>query len=92
MNDIASMTLQHLLLSLQGVVWAVLTGIPLGWAAHRHEGFRVFIFTISEWLQIFHEVWRRYRDFFYVKNVSLWLDILVSLRTLRVVFSGHGAK
>ena len=53
MNDIASMTLQHLLLSLQGVVWAVLTGIPLGWAAHRHEGFRVFIFTISEWLQIF---------------------------------------
>ena len=53
MNDIASMTLQHLLLSLQGVVWAVLTGIPLGWAAHRHEGFRAFIFTISEWLQIF---------------------------------------
>ncbi len=53
MNDIASMTLQHLLLSLQGVVWAVLTGIPLGWAAHRHERFRAFIFTISEWLQIF---------------------------------------
>ena len=53
MNDIASMTLQHLLLSLQGVVCAVLTGIPLGWAAHRHEGFRAFIFTISEWLQIF---------------------------------------
>jgi lipopolysaccharide/colanic/teichoic acid biosynthesis glycosyltransferase len=31
-------------------------------------------------------------DFFYVKNFSFWLDILVSLRTLRVVFSGHGAK
>jgi len=31
-------------------------------------------------------------DFFYVKNFSLWLDILVSLRTLRVVFGGFGAK
>lgn len=31
-------------------------------------------------------------DFFYVKNFSLWLDILVSLRTLKVMFSGHGAK
>ena len=53
MNEIASMTLQHLLLSLQGVVWAVLAGIPLGWAAHRRQGFRSLIFTISEWLQIF---------------------------------------
>ena len=53
MNDIASMTLQHLLLSLQGVVWAVLAGIPLGWAAHRRQEFRSLIFTISEWLQIF---------------------------------------
>ena len=53
MNDIASMTLQHLLLSFQGVVWAVLVGIPLGWAAHRRQGFRSLIFTISEWLQIF---------------------------------------
>ena len=31
-------------------------------------------------------------DFFYVKNFSLWLDILVLLRTVRVVFSGSGAK
>ena len=53
MNEIASMTLQHLLLSLQGVVWAVLAGIPLGWAAHRRQGFHSLIFTISEWLQIF---------------------------------------
>ena len=53
MNDIASMTLQHLLLSFQGVVWAVLVGIPLGWAAHRRQGFRSLIFTVSEWLQIF---------------------------------------
>lgn len=31
-------------------------------------------------------------DFFYVKNFSLWLDILVLLRTIRVVLSGHGAR
>lgn len=31
-------------------------------------------------------------DFFYVKHFSLWLDILVLLRTLRVVFSGAGAR
>ncbi|MFT3722200.1 MAG: sugar transferase [Hyphomonadaceae bacterium] len=31
-------------------------------------------------------------DFFYVKHFSLWLDILVVLRTIRVVLTGHGAK
>lgn len=31
-------------------------------------------------------------DFFYVKNFSLWLDILVLLRTVRVVFTGKGAR
>lgn len=31
-------------------------------------------------------------DFFYVKNFSLWLDVLVLLRTIRVVLTGHGAR
>ena len=31
-------------------------------------------------------------DFFYVKNFSLWLDILVLLRTVKVVTSGNGAR
>ncbi|MEM6415351.1 MAG: sugar transferase [Pseudomonadota bacterium] len=31
-------------------------------------------------------------DFFYVKHFSLWLDILVSLRTVRVVLTGLGAR
>jgi lipopolysaccharide/colanic/teichoic acid biosynthesis glycosyltransferase len=31
-------------------------------------------------------------DFFYVKNFSLWLDILVLLKTVRVVLTGSGAK
>ncbi len=31
-------------------------------------------------------------DFFYIKNFSLWLDILVCLRTLRVILTGTGAR
>lgn len=31
-------------------------------------------------------------DFYYIKNLSYWLDIIIALRTLRVVFSGFGAK
>lgn len=31
-------------------------------------------------------------DFFYVKNLSLWLDILIALKTLRVIAGGFGAR
>lgn len=31
-------------------------------------------------------------DFYYIKNISLWLDLLVLLKTFRVVFTGNGAK
>jgi lipopolysaccharide/colanic/teichoic acid biosynthesis glycosyltransferase len=31
-------------------------------------------------------------DFYYIKNFSYWLDILIVLKTFRTVFSGHGAK
>lgn len=31
-------------------------------------------------------------DFYYIKNISLWLDILIVLKTFRVVTSGNGAK
>lgn len=31
-------------------------------------------------------------DFFYVKHFSLWLDMLVLLRTVRVVLTGQGAR
>jgi len=31
-------------------------------------------------------------DFFYVKNLSLWLDILIELKTIRVIIGGIGAK
>ena len=31
-------------------------------------------------------------DFFYVKHFSLWLDILVLLKTIKVILTGHGAR
>lgn len=31
-------------------------------------------------------------DFFYVKNLSLWLDVLIALKTLRVMAGGFGAR
>lgn len=31
-------------------------------------------------------------DFYYVKNISLWLDALIALKTLRVVAGGFGAR
>lgn len=31
-------------------------------------------------------------DFFYIKNFSAWLDILITLKTFGIVFSGFGAR
>jgi len=31
-------------------------------------------------------------DFYYIKNFSLWLDVLIVMRTIRTVFTGFGAK
>lgn len=31
-------------------------------------------------------------DFYYVKNFSVWLDVLIVLRTIRTVVTGHGAR
>ncbi|MEO1745175.1 MAG: sugar transferase [Pseudomonadota bacterium] len=31
-------------------------------------------------------------DFYYVKNVSFWLDMTTAIKTLRVIFGGIGAK
>lgn len=31
-------------------------------------------------------------DFYYVKNFSVWLDILIVLRTLQIVITGHGSR
>jgi lipopolysaccharide/colanic/teichoic acid biosynthesis glycosyltransferase len=31
-------------------------------------------------------------DFYYIKNISLWLDVLITLKTARVIATGLGAK
>ena len=31
-------------------------------------------------------------DFYYIKNFSLWLDILIALKTIRTFFTGFGAR
>lgn len=31
-------------------------------------------------------------DFYYIKNMSLWLDVLIVLKTVRVIATGSGAK
>ena len=31
-------------------------------------------------------------DFYYIKNLSYWLDIIIVLRTVKVILSGFGSK
>lgn len=31
-------------------------------------------------------------DFYYIKQFSIWLDVLITMRTIRVVLTGHGAR
>ncbi|MEO1020578.1 MAG: sugar transferase [Pseudomonadota bacterium] len=31
-------------------------------------------------------------DFYYVKNISFWIDVVIALRTLKVIATGFGAK
>ena len=31
-------------------------------------------------------------DFYYIKNFSLWLDLLIVMRTSIIVFTGFGAR
>ena len=39
------------------------------------------------------EVYRKLQyDFYYVKNFSLWLDLLIAFNTIQVVFTGKGAR
>ncbi len=31
-------------------------------------------------------------DFYYIKNFSIWLDMLITMRTVTTILTGHGAK
>lgn len=39
--------------------------------------------------QVLHKL---HYDFFYIKNVSPWLDLLIALKTVRTILSGKGSK
>ncbi|KQN72993.1 sugar transferase [Sphingomonas sp. Leaf62] len=53
-----------------------------GWA-QINQGHVTEVADVSEKLHL---------DFYYVKNLSFWLDVLISVRTLRTMVSGHGAR
>ena len=53
-----------------------------GWAQVR-QGHVTEVDDITEKLKF---------DFYYVKNVSMWLDLLIIIQTIRVVVTGFGAK
>jgi lipopolysaccharide/colanic/teichoic acid biosynthesis glycosyltransferase len=31
-------------------------------------------------------------DFFYIKNFSFWIDLLIAMKTFRIIITGFGAK
>lgn len=53
-----------------------------GWA-QVNQGHVVYVDQVREKLHL---------DFYYVKNFSVWLDILIIIRTVRTVLTGHGAR
>ncbi len=53
-----------------------------GWA-QINQGHVVDVADVREKLNL---------DFYYVKNLSFWLDVLIAVRTLRTMVSGHGAR
>ncbi len=60
------------LLVAQGRSWFVFDATPTGAAGKKTvstAGLMVDRVPAEEWKQIFDEVWRRYRDFFYAKNM-----------------------
>ncbi|WP_394729488.1 exopolysaccharide biosynthesis polyprenyl glycosylphosphotransferase [Altererythrobacter sp. GH1-8] len=53
-----------------------------GWA-QVHQGHVTDIQDIEDKLSY---------DFYYVKNISFWIDMVIALRTIRVLVTGFGAK
>ncbi|KAA0874375.1 sugar transferase [Nitrincola tapanii] len=55
---------------------------------------------ISGWAQVnqghttqVHEMMTKLEyDFFYIRNFSLWLDLLISIRTIKIIITGNGAR
>ncbi|MGD0579935.1 MAG: S41 family peptidase, partial [Bryobacteraceae bacterium] len=56
----------------QGPAWNIYDATPTGASSKKTvstEGLRLERVPTLEWAQIFNEVWRRYRDFFYAPNM-----------------------
>ena len=53
-----------------------------GWA-QVHQGHVTAVQDIEDKLSY---------DFYYVKNISFWIDMVITLRTIRVIVTGFGAK
>ncbi len=39
-----------------------------------------------------HVLGKLHYDFYYIKNFSIWLDIMIVLKTIRTIFTGFGAR
>ena len=37
-------------------------------------------------------LWKLHYDFYYIKNFSFWVDVLIVARTIRTVLTGYGAR
>jgi lipopolysaccharide/colanic/teichoic acid biosynthesis glycosyltransferase len=37
-------------------------------------------------------LWKLHYDFYYIRNYSVWLDLIIVARTIRTIISGFGAK
>ncbi|MFY0992591.1 exopolysaccharide biosynthesis polyprenyl glycosylphosphotransferase [Halomonas sp. C05BenzN] len=53
-----------------------------GWA-QVEQGYAAEVDGMSKKLQY---------DFYYIKHFSLWIDVLISLKTVRILFTGFGAR
>jgi lipopolysaccharide/colanic/teichoic acid biosynthesis glycosyltransferase len=42
--------------------------------------------------QVDDVLWKLHYDFYYIKNFSFWLDLLIIAATFRTIFSGFGAR
>jgi tricorn protease len=74
-DDVNGFTLSHdrsKVLVRQGQVWNLYDATPAGASSKKTVstgGLMVEKVPADEWKQIFNEVWRRYRDFFYAPNM-----------------------
>ncbi|MCH4562704.1 sugar transferase [Halomonas sp. EGI 63088] len=58
-------------------------GIDLLFVEAVEQGYAAEVDGMSKKLQY---------DFYYIKHFSLWLDVLISLKTVRILFTGFGAR